>query len=175
VSGVAEVTAFIGLGSNLGDRRATIEAALARLDASPDIRVERCSTIIETEPVGPAGQGAYLNAAAKLAVTLSARDLLERCLAVERSFGRDRRFEVRWGPRRIDLDVLLYGDIVIDEPGLTVPHPRLAERLFVLEPLAEIAASRVHPAYGVPIRLLRDRLLGRIGRECDAVPPCSKV
>ncbi|MHC5022629.1 MAG: 2-amino-4-hydroxy-6-hydroxymethyldihydropteridine diphosphokinase [Planctomycetota bacterium] len=166
------VTAFVGLGSNLGDRRATIRTALARLGETGGVRVVRCSTIIETQPVGPVEQGAYLNAAAELVVTIPARALLLACLSIERSFGRDRGREIRWGPRRIDLDLLLYGTASIEEPGLTVPHPRLADRDFVLEPLAEIAPRLVHPAYGVSIQVLRERRRSRGDRECDRDISC---
>jgi 2-amino-4-hydroxy-6-hydroxymethyldihydropteridine diphosphokinase len=107
-----------------------------RLDG-PDVRVVAVSRFRETDPVGYADQPRFLNAACLVETDLSARELLERLLAVERSLGRERAGP-RFGPRTIDLDLLLYGDETIDEPGLTVPHPRLAERRFVLEPLAEL-------------------------------------
>jgi 2-amino-4-hydroxy-6-hydroxymethyldihydropteridine diphosphokinase len=135
----------IGLGSNLGDRLGNLVGALERLDRTPGVRVESLSHAYETEPVGPP-QGEYLNAAACLRTSLMAADLLAAFQAIERSLGRDRRQEERWGPRTIDLDLLLDGESVLEAPGLTVPHPRLAERPFVLEPLAEIAAeARVPP------------------------------
>jgi len=130
-------TAYVGLGANLGDRRATIEAALARLDADPDIAVAAASSLRETAPVGYTDQPAFLNGAARLETTLAARELLDRLLAVERAFGRERTGP-RFGPRTIDLDLLLHGDETIDEPGLAVPHPRLHERRFALEPLVEL-------------------------------------
>jgi 2-amino-4-hydroxy-6-hydroxymethyldihydropteridine diphosphokinase len=134
--------AFIGLGSNLGDREENIRAALERLS---ELGPLRASTVRETEPVGITDQPSFLNAAAEVETELSARALLESLLAIERDLGRDRTAEQRWGPRTIDLDLLLYGEEVVDEPGLTVPHPRLAERRFVLEPLHELAPELVLP------------------------------
>ncbi len=150
------VDAYIAVGSNVGDRRATIEAALRDLDGVGGVELGAVSRILETEPVGPP-QGRYLNAAAALRTTLGARELLAAMLAIEARHGRRRTERARWGPRTLDLDLLLYADAVIDEPGLTVPHPRLHERMFVLEPLAEIAAEVVHPAQGVTIEWLRRR------------------
>jgi 2-amino-4-hydroxy-6-hydroxymethyldihydropteridine diphosphokinase len=130
-------TAYVGLGANLGDRRAAIVEALRRLDAEPGIRVAATSTLRETAPVGLTEQPAFLNGAAALETTLDPRDLLDRLLAVERALGRERTGP-RFGPRTIDLDLLLYGGETVDEPGLTVPHPRLPERRFALEPLVEL-------------------------------------
>jgi 2-amino-4-hydroxy-6-hydroxymethyldihydropteridine diphosphokinase len=132
------VRAFVGLGANVGDREPTIRRSLALLDASEGVRVVAVSMLRETEPVGVADQRPFLNGAAEIETVLSPRALLERLLAVERELGRDRSAERRWGPRTIDLDLLLYGDARVDEPGLTVPHPRLHERRFALEPLAEL-------------------------------------
>ena len=128
--------AYVGLGSNLGDRERSLRSALAVLDA-PDVRVLAVSRFRETDPVGYVDQPRFLNAAALVETELSATELLERLLAVERSLGRERTGP-RYGPRTIDLDLLLYGGERIDQPGLTVPHPRLAERRFALEPLAEL-------------------------------------
>jgi|SRR5579875_3359846 len=136
--------ALIGLGSNLGDRRATLEGAIAALDATPGVRVRRVSSFHETDPVGgPPGQTAYLNAAAVLETTLDPFELLHVLQTVEVRFGRVRT--VRWGERTLDLDLLLFDDRIIQTPALCVPHPRLAERRFVLEPLAEIAPHAVDP------------------------------
>lgn len=130
----------LALGANLGDRAEAIHEALLALDTSAGVAVLRASTLHETAPVGgPANQPVFLNAAALLRVALEPRALLERCQSIERSLGRDRASEVPWGPRTLDLDLLIYADRTIDEPGLTIPHPRLAERRFVLAPLAEIA------------------------------------
>jgi 2-amino-4-hydroxy-6-hydroxymethyldihydropteridine diphosphokinase len=139
------VRAYVGLGSNLGDREATIRRAVELLGARPGIEVVAVSTLRETDPVGYEDQPRFLNGAAALEVDLTARGLLDELLAVERDLGRDRSQETRWGPRTIDLDLLLYGEETVDEPGLTVPHPRLAERQFVLEPLYELAPELALP------------------------------
>lgn len=131
--------AFIGLGANLGDREETIHAALAALAEEDGIEVVAVSALRETEPVGVGPQPLFLNGAAELETTLGARELLDRLLEVERRFGRV-RVPGEHGPRTLDLDLLLYGDAEIDEPGLTVPHPRLHERAFVIEPLADLDA-----------------------------------
>jgi 2-amino-4-hydroxy-6-hydroxymethyldihydropteridine diphosphokinase len=133
--------AYVGLGSNLGDREALIRRAAEAVGAV------RLSTIRETEPWGVAEQPPYLNAAAELETTLAPRELLDRMLDVERQLGRERGGP-RWGPRTIDLDLLLYGEQVIDEPGLRVPHPYLLERRFVLEPLAELIPAQRIPGNG---------------------------
>ncbi len=137
-------TAYIALGSNLGDRAAALRHAVSRLNHVQGIRVEAVSEFCETEPVGgPPGQPKYLNAAAHLDTELSPGELLERLLETESALGRVRR--ERWGPRTIDLDLLLYDQQIIDTEKLTVPHPRMHERRFVLEPLAEIAPHARHP------------------------------
>lgn len=148
-------TAYIALGSNLGDRESNVREALRRLDALDDVTITKISTFLETDPVGPPGQGRFINAAAQLQTKLSAKTLLFVMLDIERAMGRLRDRDRRWGPRVIDLDLLLFGDDVIDEPGLTVPHPRMHERLFVLDPLKEIAANVVHPVLGKSIKSLR--------------------
>jgi 2-amino-4-hydroxy-6-hydroxymethyldihydropteridine diphosphokinase len=134
--------AYVGLGANLGDREGTISRAVELL---PD--VVAVSALIETEPVGYLDQPRFLNGAAALETELPPRELLERLLRVERALGRTREGP-RFGPRTIDLDLLLYGAAEIDEPGLTVPHPRMHERRFVLEPLAELDPSLVIPGRG---------------------------
>jgi 2-amino-4-hydroxy-6-hydroxymethyldihydropteridine diphosphokinase len=138
---------FIGLGSNLGDREAYLRRALDQLGADPALEVVAVSSLRETDPVGFVDQPRFLNGAAAVENDLSARELLERLLAVEQLLGR-RREGPRFGPRTIDLDLLLHGDEVVDEPGLTVPHPRLAERRFVLEPLYELDPGLVVPGRG---------------------------
>ncbi len=150
--------AFIGLGSNLGDRRETIETAVKTLKQTDGVEVVVVSRLIETKPVGPITQDTYLNGAMKIRTTVSPRDLLEICLCIEQTAGRDRVNEQRWGPRRLDLDLLLYGEQVIDEPGLHVPHPRMHEREFVLAPLSEIAPSWRHPGLDMTIQDLKSRL-----------------
>jgi 2-amino-4-hydroxy-6-hydroxymethyldihydropteridine diphosphokinase len=139
--------AYVGLGSNLGDREATIRAAVAELDATPGVTVDRVSSLIDTEPVGNVDQPRFLNGVAALETSLPARELLDLLLAVEAQFGRDREAVPAQGPRTLDLDLLIYGHAEIDEPGLRVPHPRLHERAFVLGPLAEL-----EPALDVPGR-----------------------
>jgi 2-amino-4-hydroxy-6-hydroxymethyldihydropteridine diphosphokinase len=133
--------AYVGIGANLGNREATIENAIALLPG-----VAAVSELRETEPVGVVEQPPFLNGAVALDTTLSPRELLDTLLAVERVLGRERR--ERWGPRTIDLDLLLYGDEVLHEPGLTVPHPRLHERRFALEPLADLDPELVIPGRG---------------------------
>ncbi len=139
--------AYVGLGSNLGDREATIRRALEALGAEPEIEVVAVATLRETDPVGYLDQPRFLNAAAAIETELSPRALLERLLAVERALGRTREGP-RMGPRTIDLDLLVHGDAVLDEPELHLPHPRLHERRFVLEPLAEIAPGLEIPGRG---------------------------
>jgi 2-amino-4-hydroxy-6-hydroxymethyldihydropteridine diphosphokinase len=157
---MTDVTAYIALGANLGDRRRQLESALADLEAIEGVEVRAVSDFLETRPQGPVEQGPYLNAAAALGCAIEPRPLLDAMLAIEVAHGRDRAREQRWGPRTLDLDLLLYGDRVIDEPGLVVPHPRLHERPFVLVPLARIAPDAVHPRLGLTVRSLRDRLSG---------------
>ena len=132
------VTAYVGLGANLGDREATIRRAVELLAATPGIEIVAVSTLRETDPVGYADQPRFLNGAVALETALAPRALLERLLEVERELGRVRGEGPRFGPRTIDLDLLLHGDEVVDEPGLVLPHPRVAERRFVLEPLHEL-------------------------------------
>jgi 2-amino-4-hydroxy-6-hydroxymethyldihydropteridine diphosphokinase len=147
-------TAFVGIGSNLGDREGNLRQAVELLSAEDGIDVVAVSEIRETDPVGPVEQGPFLNAAIRIKTDLGPRELLERLLAVEQRLGRVRR--ERWGPRTIDLDLLLYGDEVVDEPGLTVPHPRLHERRFALEPLADLAPGLEIPGRGPISRLLAE-------------------
>ena len=142
------VYAYVGLGSNLGDREGTLRAAIGRLRHLPESQVLRVSTLRNTDPVGNVDQPRFLNGAIQLETALSARRLLGRLLELERSFGRDRGAVPHQGPRTLDLDLLLYGQEVIDEPGLEVPHPRLHERRFVLEPLAELDPSLEVPGKG---------------------------
>lgn len=139
--------AYVGLGANLGDRESTLRGAVEALGAEDGIEVVAVSKLRETDPVGVGEQPLYLNGAVALETTLTARELLESLLAVEQRFGRI-RVPGEHGPRTLDLDLLLYGDEEIDEPGLTLPHPRLHERRFVLEPLAELAPGLVVPGRG---------------------------
>ena len=151
------VQCLISLGANFGDRKHTIREALAKLAGHRLVRVLRASRMHETRAIGgPAGQADFLNAAAVLQTSLPAAELLDLLLQIESELGRLRN--ERWGPRRIDLDLLPYGDAAITEPGLVVPHPRMAWRRFVLEPAAEIAPEMVHPTSGWTIFQLLDRL-----------------
>jgi len=144
-------TAFVGLGGNLGNAAATLQAALLALDALPETRLLHASKLYRTPAWGVTEQPDFINAVAMLETTLSPRHLLMQLLATERAAGRERRDDGsdRWGPRTLDLDLLLYGDRVIDEPGLHVPHPHLHERVFALLPLVEIAPDEVIPGIGL--------------------------
>ena len=146
--------AYIGLGTNLGDRAAMLRAALEQLAAEPGIEVVGVSPVHETEPVGMTDQPRFLNAAAAVETELPPREVLDRLLGIERRLGRTRDGP-RFGPRTIDLDLLLYGDELIDEPGLEVPHPRLHERLFALEPLLELNPQLELPGRGPLYEIVR--------------------
>jgi 2-amino-4-hydroxy-6-hydroxymethyldihydropteridine diphosphokinase len=142
LSAVAD--AFVALGSNLGDREAHLRFGLSALAGMPGTTVVATSRVYETEPLGPA-QHPYLNAVVQISTRLEPRELLDEMLAAETRAGRQRDPAERYAPRTLDLDLLLYGDELIEEPGLRVPHPRMHERAFVLIPLADVAADRVHP------------------------------
>ncbi len=137
MSGRAEVRAFLGLGGNLGDPAAAMASALRMMDADPQTRVTKVSSLYRTPPWGKIDQPDFLNCAAAIVTRRDPRELLELCLATEQALKRVR--SERWGPRTVDIDVLLYGEAMIHEPGLAVPHPRMLERAFVMVPLAEIA------------------------------------
>lgn len=148
--------AFVALGSNLDDPRAQVSRAFEALDGIAGVRVTGRSRLYRNPAMGPAGQPEFVNAVARLETSLEPGELLAALLAIETAHGRDRRTD-RWGPRTLDLDLALYGDRVIDEPGLTVPHPGLTARAFVLYPLAELAPGLEIPGAGA----LRD-LLARV-------------
>jgi 2-amino-4-hydroxy-6-hydroxymethyldihydropteridine diphosphokinase len=147
------VKAYIGIGSNLGEREDVIAAALDHLRSEENVEVLAVSTLRETDPVGYLDQPRFLNGAVAVETPLTARELLDRLLEIERRLGRVRGDGPRFGPRTIDLDLLLYGEETIDEPGLQVPHPRLAERRFALEPLAELDPALEVPGAG-PVQAL---------------------
>lgn len=152
--------AYIALGANLGDRAANIASAIERLRAIPGIHVRKVSALLENPAVGgPPDSPPFLNGVAELETTLPPRELLEKLLEIERDLGRQRHR--KWDPRTIDLDLLLYGDQIIDEPDLTVPHPRMHERQFVLAPLAKIAPDGMHPVR----RRTFTRMLQELGSE----------
>lgn len=146
---------FIGVGSNEGDRLELISRAAQALDAVSGVRVIQMAPIIETEPIGGPPQGPYLNTVVEVETTLFPRDLLKALQAIERQLGRTPSAQ-RWAPRPMDLDILLYDDLTIEEPDLHIPHPRLHERLFVLEPLSQLAPAVIHPALRQSIAALRE-------------------
>lgn len=149
-------SAWIALGSNLGDREGHLRAAVAGLRAEAGIELIAASRVYETDPVGPPPQRPYLNAVVRVRTTLSPSELLGRLLAIERSRGRRRSGRPN-ASRTLDLDLLLYGDQRIESEELVVPHPRLHERAFVLEPLSEVAAGVSHPVLGQSIGELARR------------------
>ncbi len=156
---IAPTRAAIAFGSNLGDRAAHVGAALARIAALSGVRLIAGSRARETEPVGGPPQGPFLNGALLVETTLGPRELLAALLDIERQGGRERG--LRDGPRTIDLDLLFHGDAILDEPGLTLPHPRLHLRRFVLEPLADVAPDWRHPELGATAAGLLSRLPAR--------------
>lgn len=151
---------FVALGGNVGDRELRLTEAMRELAGHPAIEVVRVSSYLETRPAGgPSGQGAYLNAAAELETALAPFELMSALLEIERRAGRER--SVRWGPRTLDLDLLLYGDLTLATDTLVLPHPRLCVRAFVLEPLAEIAPEMHEPTTGLSVRELLENLRRR--------------
>jgi 2-amino-4-hydroxy-6-hydroxymethyldihydropteridine diphosphokinase len=154
--GVRGIIAFVGIGSNLEDPTARCREAFRRLDTIPGIRVLRRSSLYRTAPVGPEDQPWFINAIAEIRTDLPPRKLFEALKEIERKMGRSDG--PRWGPRVIDLDLLLYGRQVVAEEGLIIPHPEMHRRRFVLEPLCEIASYVIHPGFGISIRGLLDRL-----------------
>lgn len=146
----SEKNAYIGLGSNVGEREEYLRRAVLALQESPGVRVTDLSALYETDPVGYTRQGAFLNMAARVKTTLKPEDLLSRMLQVERNLGRVRH--IRWGPRTIDLDLLLYDHTAMKSEYLTLPHPRMLERAFVLVPLADILRPGTYPFVDAAIR-----------------------
>jgi 2-amino-4-hydroxy-6-hydroxymethyldihydropteridine diphosphokinase len=143
----------------VGDRKDNINGALASLRTLPGARVVACSSLHETKAWGPVAQGDYLNAACVIETGLTPVELLAELHMIERAHGRDRAREVRFGPRSLDLDILLFEGVVLEESALAIPHPRLHERLFVLRPLAEIAPNLVHPVLRKTVRELLEELV----------------
>ncbi|WP_347321534.1 2-amino-4-hydroxy-6-hydroxymethyldihydropteridine diphosphokinase [Rossellomorea sp. RS05] len=154
-------TAYISLGSNIGDREAYLEKAIQILGSHGKIEVKRLSSIYETEPVGYTDQGEFLNMVIAVQTSLRPETLLHQCLQVEFDLGREREF--KWGPRIIDLDVLLYEQETIENADLLIPHPRMQERAFVLIPLLEIAPGLEHPSFGAPLENLLDEIPDKEG------------
>lgn len=148
------ITAFVALGSNLGDPAGQIRSALRALDKLPDTRLVRQSSFYRNPPEGGLDQPEFVNAVARIETRIGPRALLDRLLEIERAHGRVRDYPN--APRTLDLDIVLYGDSVVQETGLTIPHPRMLERVFVLVPLAEIAPDAMVPGKGRVADLLRD-------------------
>ena len=148
--------AYIAIGANLGDRAAHFQRARECIAALPATRLVAVSSVYETQPVGPVDQGPFYNAVARVRTDLEPRALLEALLTIEREEGRQRG--EKWGPRTLDLDLLMFGDRVIEQPQLNVPHPRMSERAFVLRPLREIAPHLLHPRADQTIEALFDQL-----------------
>ena len=153
------VVAYIGLGANLGDREATLRSAVSGIGGLVGSRVLVVSSWLQTEPVGPIDQPAFLNGAVALETTLSPERLMAELLRIELQHGRDRTSGQRWGPRTLDLDLLLYGTQTVSTDRLTIPHPRLTEREFVLVPLTEIAPHAEIPGMDLTVSGALDRLL----------------
>lgn len=141
---------YLGIGSNTGDRFGNLREAVQRLDNTPGICVRRISHVYETYPVGGPEQPDYFNAVIEVETALKAKEILECCLGIEKEMGRVRK--ERCGPRNIDIDIELYGDHVLKTDDLTVPHPLMHKRAFVLKPLADIAPGRVHPVLGLSVK-----------------------
>lgn len=160
--------AYVALGSNLGDPSGNVIRAASALNSIPGVRVIATSRLYQTRPVGIEDQPEFTNAVADLHVNCNARDLLEGLLALERKFGRNRSQEQRWGPRTLDLDLLLFRGQTIDEQGLVVPHPRMAERRFVLEPLADLAPALVPPGWSRSIARTLEALAERESQGTSA-------
>lgn len=155
---MTQYSAYIGLGSNLGDCRANLQTALSDLNGHPNIALIRTSSFYSTAPLGPK-QPDFLNAVAQVRTSLPADELLLALHLIEQDLGRQR--QEHWGPRTIDLDILLYAEMVIDQPDLTVPHPQMHLRSFVLKGLCELEGDLIHPLLGCTVRQLYDRLNGR--------------
>jgi 2-amino-4-hydroxy-6-hydroxymethyldihydropteridine diphosphokinase len=156
IEGAGGVACFVGIGSNMGRPAAQCAEAMEKMHAADDIRVVRRSSLYRSEPVGDLQQDWFVNAVVEIRTVLQPGELLQALLAIERMMGRHR--EARWGPRIIDLDLLLYGQQVIEGPDIVIPHPAFHKRRFVLVPFYEIAPYVIHPAFGVSIHGLLDRL-----------------
>jgi 2-amino-4-hydroxy-6-hydroxymethyldihydropteridine diphosphokinase len=154
------VRAYIGIGSNVGERRSFCRRAVSELDAAPGVRVEVTSSLYETAPVGGPPQRSFVNLVVRVSTTLDPRSLLELCKRIEVALGREGS-DLRWGPRVIDLDVLIYDEEKIVEPDLEIPHPRITQRRFVLVPLLEVEPSAADP-WGTPYRESLDEAEGAV-------------
>ncbi|WP_227397289.1 2-amino-4-hydroxy-6-hydroxymethyldihydropteridine diphosphokinase [Jeotgalibacillus aurantiacus] len=162
--------AYVSIGSNMGDSLSNLQQAIRLLDETAGVNVQSVSSVYETDPVGYEDQQVFLNIAAGVETDLSPDELLVRCLEIEQTLGRKR--VIRWGPRTIDLDVLLYGNEQLDTERLTIPHPRMHERSFVLVPLLELNASLIHPVLHQPFsELLKDAAGVRLFKKTDRQNP----
>ena len=150
------IICYIGIGSNLGNALKNCQHAINRISRSKEIEIIKVSSFYKTEPIGIENQNLFINAVVEIKTTLSDRNLFQNLQNIEKDMGRKR--EVKGGPRIIDLDLLFYGQEVIQDADLIVPHPEIQKRRFVLEPLCETASYFIHPAFGVSIRGLKDRL-----------------
>ena len=163
---MASTLAAVAMGSNVGDRHSHLVAAVDAASRLPGTRVVAVSSFRDTLPVGPVAQGNFLNAVMLLDTELTPEALLEALHAIERTRGRRRESEVRWGPRTLDLDLLVHGQAVTDGPTLTLPHPRLHERDFVLEPFEEIAPDLIVPGRGASVRALAQAWRAAASSRC---------
>lgn len=161
------VTAYLGLGANLGDRELYIKTALRELDALPTMTVVKVSSLYQTAPIGKKDQPEFLNAAAMVRTPLPPEELLAQILHLELRMGRVRN--ERWGPRVIDVDILAYADAVVEVPGLSIPHPRLKERAFALVPLAEIAPDLVLPGDARSMKILAAEQAKSANNSCESI------
>jgi 2-amino-4-hydroxy-6-hydroxymethyldihydropteridine diphosphokinase len=150
------IICYIGIGSNLGDTLKNCQHAVESLSLAKGIEITRVSSFYKTEPIGIENQNLFINAVVEIKTVLSARNLFQTIQNIEKDMGRER--EVKGGPRIIDLDLLFYGQEVIQNPDLIVPHPEIQKRRFILAPICEIASYFIHPAFGVSMRGLKDRL-----------------
>jgi 2-amino-4-hydroxy-6-hydroxymethyldihydropteridine diphosphokinase len=150
------IICYIGIGSNLGNALKNCQHAVESLSLTAGVEITRVSPFYKTEPVGIENQNMFINAVVEIRTVLSARNLFQALQSIEKDMGRDR--EVKGGPRIIDLDLLFYGQEVIQDADLIVPHPEIQRRRFVLEPICEIASYLIHPDFGVSMRGLKDRL-----------------
>lgn len=164
--------AYLGLGSNVGDREEYIDQAIFLLKKTPHMKVRKASSIYETSAEGVADQPPFLNSAVEIKTTLPPHKLLDVVQSIENTLGRER--EIEWGPRTIDIDILLYGKVIISDDRLQVPHPLLHERLFALMPLAEIAPDVIHPALELPIKQIFEERSREIKQKYDDVLPGFK-
>lgn len=162
------INAFIGIGTNMGDRKKHIAEAIQLLEKQTDVKIIRTSALYVTEPIGYVGQDWFLNCVVEVMTALPPHELLSHCMAIEEQMGRTRTMQ--WGPRIIDLDILLYNDAVIDDDELTIPHPNMDKRRFVLVPLVEIAPDIIHPKLNKTVtdllQHLKDTHKVDVYREC---------